>query len=1179
MKPGMPWSVKGIDQETREAAKDAARRSGMTLGEWLNSMIMDQADEPGAVEAAQPDAMSPPVHHHVATPAEQPRPTAPVTPSFAAAATAKPAATTARRSDASIRLEQIAEQLAQLARRDQETAPQQPAYTPPAARQQDVEQLSRIVSRIESNERQTVEAFSAVNERLAALGRQLAVASKEQGEQRAGEPAALKSLEQAVRNIVEHLELSEKRSRDSIRSLQERIVDVASKQTVAPPVQINDEAISSLEQKYQELMGRVERSEQRVNPSDQLRADLSQLAERVETVRSSAEQLATRAQTAAVQTSQRELREIETRILGVLKEAQSAFNGQGTSSTDIQNLRSEIAALNHRIDGTRAGLASERDVASLRVAFEQLQGRVAQGPDSRPLAEMDRRLNDLTRRVDQAAARPATPPDLDRRLTEIDSRMKDLARMQAQPRDTAGLERKISEVADRMSRAETGMSQLATIERAVGQLFESIDHNRAFAKDAAEDAANRMAQRLLAELPRAAAPAANAGTFQHSAELRALEDGLRAVKESAANSDQRNQETLEAVHETLEQIINKLAELETTAVGHQLAQATALQAAEVAAVPQQAEWPQSTYVPPPEEPAHVPLSDISASVGESGLAEDFAEPSFGAAPSPQWQADIPPADNVPGHAPADDYIAAARRAALAAAQSGGIGAIQPAPDAEAKSGSFLKNLTRGRKREAAAAATVGYAPRNDVDVQPASAAQGGMRRTLLLAGMVLLMAVGAFWINARPSDSSKNVSSVPASSLQRTTPTVPQNLASAEQSMVSGAGVQSNDTGDVVTGSLQKPDASLQSLVAEPGTVANTAEMPPTEIGNQSLRAAARDGNTSAQFIVATRFLDGNGIEADVTSAARWYQKAADGGLAPAQYRLATLFERGRGVPKDAATAFVWYKRAAEQGNVKSMHNVAVLAAGNEVGAPNYELAYKWFLAASQHGLKDSEFNLALLYERGLGTQKNPQEALFWYMIAAGNKDADAAKRVSVLSASLPPDVVALTSKKVQSWTPEPSVDAANVVSIKDPAWQDNRAMWIDKSKQVNDDLAYGYGNAEPPAPQQTVYRQRAASFAPPPTQAQPAQAELYQQASYEAPTHDPLLGQQSPLLSPLAEAGKISTAQNLLMRLGYDVDYPSGQMDVKTANAIRLFEFQTRQKVTGRVTENLVQQLQAYVG
>jgi localization factor PodJL len=42
MNSGAPWSVKGIDPKAREVAKDLARRHGMTLGEWLNRMILEE---------------------------------------------------------------------------------------------------------------------------------------------------------------------------------------------------------------------------------------------------------------------------------------------------------------------------------------------------------------------------------------------------------------------------------------------------------------------------------------------------------------------------------------------------------------------------------------------------------------------------------------------------------------------------------------------------------------------------------------------------------------------------------------------------------------------------------------------------------------------------------------------------------------------------------------------------------------------------------------------------------------------------------------------------------------------------------------------------------------------------------------------------------------------------------
>src|SRR4029079_15065837 len=71
MTSGAPWSVKGIDPKAREVAKDLARRSGMTLGEWLNRVILeddvpeevaDEGDLPGRAERQPPRlvALEPP---------------------------------------------------------------------------------------------------------------------------------------------------------------------------------------------------------------------------------------------------------------------------------------------------------------------------------------------------------------------------------------------------------------------------------------------------------------------------------------------------------------------------------------------------------------------------------------------------------------------------------------------------------------------------------------------------------------------------------------------------------------------------------------------------------------------------------------------------------------------------------------------------------------------------------------------------------------------------------------------------------------------------------------------------------------------------------------------------------------------------------------------------------------
>lgn len=40
-----PWQVKGVDHETREAVRQAARRAGLPIGEWVNRTLRNAATE------------------------------------------------------------------------------------------------------------------------------------------------------------------------------------------------------------------------------------------------------------------------------------------------------------------------------------------------------------------------------------------------------------------------------------------------------------------------------------------------------------------------------------------------------------------------------------------------------------------------------------------------------------------------------------------------------------------------------------------------------------------------------------------------------------------------------------------------------------------------------------------------------------------------------------------------------------------------------------------------------------------------------------------------------------------------------------------------------------------------------------------------------------------------------
>ena len=1108
MKPGIPWSVKGVEPELREIAKSAARRSGMTLGEWLNSAINEQAEGVAAAPEAAPPSDKV-IRGRISThPIER----------------------------AATRLEDIAEQLSRLAMRETETSPR---YVSPPPEENGT--FVKILSRVESNERQTVEAFSAVNERLALLGRQFSKAQPV-APPRPEESPGFQALEKAVRNIVEHLEVSDKRTRDNLKSLQDRIGDMTTRASTTSNEQVLRQApaFSQLETRLSELSHRVDQSQKQpaTNLPDLLRKELDGLASRIDTVRDSAEALAQKAQTQAVQTAQAELHTIEERILGLLREAQTSFVASSTSPSEIQRFRGEIEKLNARIDEASKGTASDRDVTALRVAVEQLSTRVAQGPDNRPLAEMDRRILDITKKLEQTQAQTRDMPrlgELERRMAELDHRLELALTTQTNATQNDELVQHLAVVNDRLSKTEHQLSHLETIERAIAQLYDSIEQSRGWTKEVAEEAAVRMGQHILTQQNQG--PVMLTG----SPEIMALEEGLKAVREASNSADSRNQETLEAVHETLEQIVAKLSELETAAIGQRIAHAAGPQVQSVAYAADPFKTAPFDHAPEIHAERFAPQSETpEINLEPENLFPAASANPFDAAPDSSFQGHNPfeavfnaslGVDTAQASTAApDDFIAAARRAAQAAgSQKSILSSISPGAAKLSTGGSKkLLNFKMPFKKAAKAAKTQSFAGdlKLPPEIRPANSNLMGNRRTLILSG-ILALGLVAFFVTKNmmsPSplapvptptpivqpeamvpapaplapDAATAVQPVPEPSVPAVEPApLEPSVTKPEQHGESSTGAEIDN---ILTGSL-------------PAAVAPKATAPmaiDAAVGNDALRKAVNADDANAQFVIATRYLNGENVTPDAAKAAYWYGKAAATGLAPAQYRIATLYERGTGVEKNMQAALSWYERAAALGNVKAMHNAAVISASNEAGATDYAKAFKWFSLAANHGLKDSQFNLAVLIERGMGTKVNLAEALFWYDQAAAQGDADAMSHAVALAKSLPPEMVKSIEARMQTWKPETAPDIANVVAVNDTSWKGANAA----SQQ---------SAAAAPAPQNIV--------------------------------------------------GK---AQSLLDKLGYNIGAADGKLGGRTSNAIRLFQLQQGLKVTGQITPDLIAKMES---
>lgn len=82
----------------------------------------------------------------------------------------------------------------------------------------------------------------------------------------------------------------------------------------------------------------------------------------------------------------------------------------------------------------------------------------------------------------------------------------------------------------------------------------------------------------------------------------------------------------------------------------------------------------------------------------------------------------------------------------------------------------------------------------------------------------------------------------------------------------------------------------------------------------KQLRVLASEGDVEAQFQLALHYANGDGIPADIATAAGWYRKAAVQGHSGAQLALGRALAQGTGVPKDISAALDWYRQAAERG-------------------------------------------------------------------------------------------------------------------------------------------------------------------------------------------------------------------------------------------------------------------------
>jgi len=1121
MKPGNPWSVKGIQPAARLAAKDAARRHGMTLGQWLNHVIMDSDEAVHAAPVAQPPAprrqQAPPQPAPIAQPAPQPAATMPP----------KSQQLHDKIEDLAARLDSLVNKQSGRVELDQWQAQsaRAPGWQDIRTRAASSDAAIKMAMQPEPKVANKAEIFgarlSALTDKLDSVVEARAV-SKSRAEQNTTE------LEAALRNVISHIEVSDRQNTDVMKNIQARLSELSTRST-APDndsVQQLTGIVSQMEDRLSHLSQRVMKAEssdsvqQLTGTVGQMEDRLSHLSQRVMKAENSD----------SVQQLIDTISQMEDRLSHL---SQQVVNAE--SSDSVQQLTGTVSQMEDRLSHLSQRVVNAESSDSV----QQLTGTVSQMEDrlshlsqrvvnaetgASEFLSVEEKIKSLTNRLDNSLDRETDPQitALEERTTQLATQLDDFLEVSTDTKAADQYAAQLNELANRLENTEQQFNKLSPLEDSINQLFEAVESNRNLAqenvlnashksietmetiaeqaaKKAAENAAQRSAEHVAAimaddglnkkemtasikalrdemhqlqettiEAARCdAEQALSAGLSGQATKaiaepMMALRQEFDQLQDISKNTEMRNQDTLEAVHDTLEKVVERLVVLETTPPERPAMPALSM--------------PEIDLVSPArfERPFHVSdeIEEVSAVEDEAGDIDTPGEnaaglepgsetapsqttplpqneridPTFSTADDGETNSDKDNADN-PGPTLNHSFLEAARRAAQAAAQTPkNLPEEGEHEESEEEAGNKLLALATKSDKKRKTLLLVAAAALLLIGVLSAGSLMTGT--SLNVASSTAKPPAGALSndrLTSTANKANKQSAEEPASGLPETSlpvqPPITQNTLPAiaettPPSIPAEKAPPETAVDSITTARLNTPEP-VQTIPVDETFGANPSEvLPPEAIGPIALRQAAAAGDSTAQFEIAVRYTTGKLVPQNLGKAISWYQKAAGQGLAPAQYRLGTFYEKGRGVAKDKATARIWYERAAAKGNLKAIHNLAVIYADGSKGKPDFAKAGLWFRKAAELGLADSQYNLAILHDRGLGVSKDQEKAYFWFQIAGSQGDKDAEARAAIIEKRMSPDEIAQTKLLISNWNPLTLNKSANEVALPFDGWQ-----------------------------------------------------------------------------------------------------------------------------------------------
>jgi hypothetical protein len=143
----------------------------------------------------------------------------------------------------------------------------------------------------------------------------------------------------------------------------------------------------------------------------------------------------------------------------------------------------------------------------------------------------------------------------------------------------------------------------------------------------------------------------------------------------------------------------------------------------------------------------------------------------------------------------------------------------------------------------------------------------------------------------------------------------------------------------------------------------------------------SKKGDSQAQYILGTMYLDGLGVKKDYATAYNLFEESAKQNNSFGMYGIGYLYKHGFGVKRDLSKTLYWWEKSAQLNNKDALYGLGFLYSLGQGVELNYKKSFDYWQKAAYLGSSYAQYRLGLLYYEG-DVEKNYIDAYAWLDVA-----------------------------------------------------------------------------------------------------------------------------------------------------------------------------------------------------